>query len=73
MCDKNAAHAEALQSVFNPMNLIPLPDGMTLTELDARLEKWIGFHNPTQLSWERAYTLCRYLETSLDRELTFFT
>jgi len=47
MCDKNAAHTEALQSVFNPMNLIPLPDGMTLTELDARHEKWIGFHNPT--------------------------
>jgi len=29
------------------MNLIPLPDGMTLSELDARLAKWIAFHNPT--------------------------
>ena len=27
LCNKNVAHAEALQSAANPMNLIPLPDG----------------------------------------------
>ncbi|KAH7929998.1 hypothetical protein BV22DRAFT_1079996 [Leucogyrophana mollusca] len=46
-CNKTVEHAEALKSVFNPMNLIPLPDGLTLSQLDQRLEKWIKFHSPT--------------------------
>jgi len=47
VCNNNAAHAEALKSVYNPRNLISLPEGMTLSELDGRLAKWVNFHNPT--------------------------
>jgi len=40
-------HAESLENPLNPRHLVPLPDGITLKELDTRLEKWISWHNPT--------------------------
>src|ERR1700729_3124065 len=33
--------------IFRHSLMYVITPGMTLTELDARLEKWIGFHNPT--------------------------
>jgi len=50
LCRRNAEHAASLRDPANIFNGIPLPEGLTLPELDKRLEKWIKYHTPTIMS-----------------------
>ncbi|KAI0077804.1 zf-MYND-domain-containing protein [Panus rudis PR-1116 ss-1] len=50
-CNHNADLAEALkghaETLEGQLQRFTLPDGITLYELDQRLEKWVRFHNTT--------------------------
>ncbi|EED79095.1 predicted protein [Postia placenta Mad-698-R] len=50
-CQNNASLADALKDhAASPLGMIErlmLPDGISLYDLDQRLEKWVRFHNPT--------------------------
>jgi mitochondrial splicing suppressor protein 51 len=50
LCNQHVEHAECLRSEDNPFNMVPLPEGLTLSDLDQRLEKWVKFHNPTLMA-----------------------
>ncbi|EIW78226.1 hypothetical protein CONPUDRAFT_108026 [Coniophora puteana RWD-64-598 SS2] len=50
-CKQNVQHEAALRNPLNPLNLLPLPDGLTPSELDYHLEKWIAFHHQPTLMY----------------------
>lgn len=60
VCNNNADLAQALQEHQDtPMGLMDrflLPDGMSMYELDQRLEKWVKFHN-AMLMWATIHAL----------------